>query len=114
MIGMTGNRAIKILEWVEATLKDIEPSELTQFERTLLERISEAKINIPGYGRVPAVEVRNITPKMKLVLEDANVWEVESIHKVDNNLFELALIGAKGRQIIRKRYGTRIGRIRET
>lgn len=115
MFGMTGNRAVKILEWVEQTLRTIDPAELTQFEKTLLERISEPEISIPGYGRVPAVEVRNIKPNMDLVLEDGTVWRVDTIHIVENNLYELALNGkATERQIIRKRHGTRMGYVKDS
>jgi len=116
--GMTGNRAIKILEWAEGTLKWAAPDKLTAFERELLAKCNEIEIAIAGYGRVPAIHVRDIKPTMKLVFEDG-YWEVESIHKVDNNLFEIALclwahggVKVNERKIIRKRYSTLLGYIR--
>lgn len=115
-IRMTGNRAIKILEWVVGTLRlagDTDPSRLTPFERELLAKCREVEVNIPGYGRVPTLEVREITPKTKLVLDDGTVWEVEFIINVDGGLLELTLNGmASGRQIIRKRPTTRMGYVK--
>jgi hypothetical protein len=117
MKGMTGNRAIRILEWAVGTLRwagDTDPSRLTPFERELLAKCREIEVNIPGYGRVPTLEVREITPKTKLVLNDGTVWEVESIINVDSGLLELTLNGIlSGRQIIRKRPTTRIGYIKD-
>lgn len=114
MKGMTGERAIRVLKWAENWLKQSSPDKLTVFERELLAKCDEVEIAIPGYGRVPAIEVKDIIAGMTLVLEDGTMWTVDTIHKVDNALFELALNGkATGRQVIRKRYSTRIGYLKE-
>lgn len=112
---MVGNRAIRILEWAVKKLEN-SPIELTQFEKTLLERCKEQEINIVGYGRFPAIEVKNIKKDMKLVLDEGQIVKVESIHKVENNLHELLLIGVVNnqRQIIRKRYTTMMAYIKES
>lgn len=106
---MTGNRAIKILEWAVGTLKWAGPEHLTAFERELLAKCNEIEISIPGCGKFPAIEVRNIIPKTRLVLEDGTYWEVESVHPIDKSLSEIVLEEIvhgrePKRQIIRKRH----------
>ena len=41
MDDMSGERAVKILEWVYWNLTQMEPEDLTTFEQQLLERISK-------------------------------------------------------------------------
>jgi hypothetical protein len=115
MKGMTGERAIRILKWVEGTLKWANPEALTPFERELLTKCNDIEINVPGYGRVPTIEVKDIAPEMILVFEDGPYWEVESVLQVENSLIELTMFlntDKSKRKIIRKRPTTRIGYIR--
>lgn len=115
MKGMTGERAIRILKWVEGTLKWASPDALTPFERELLTKCNDIEINVPGYGRVPTIEVKDITAEMILVLEDGPFWIVEKASQHEFNLIELTLFLQKDpskRKIIRKRPTTRMGYIR--
>lgn len=114
---MTGNHAIRILQWVVGTLKWAALDQLTSFERELLAKCNEIEISIPGCGRFPAIEVRNIVPKTRLVLEDGTYWEVESVHPVDKSLSEIVLEEIvhgrePKRQIIRKRHKTLMAQLK--
>jgi hypothetical protein len=113
-MGMTRDRALRIVEWVIGTLKCSDKEKLSPFEKELYAKCTEPEVLVNG-RRWPGISVKDIKPEMVLVLEEG-YWKVNSIHIVDNNLYELELSvlepPVRMKQIIRKRHSTLMAYLR--